>query len=218
METVDPKRERTREAIGKFSERDAETWVERWEKVGKALVPAFLEWLHTPPPPPGEPDAMERAVMDSSTGFDPLWLVKTPYGICRDLFESDAVISFILRDILSIGFPPDTVTTPIAVFIRAAGLPPSSIRGSVHNMAHAAVKIILANGGEVFTQHEVDRVIIENGKASGIRLTDGTEVQATKLVVSTLDPYTLCFRLIGEEYIDWQILQRVRNLERRRFT
>jgi phytoene dehydrogenase-like protein len=81
-------------------------------------------------------------------------------------------------------------------------------------MAHAAVKIILANGGEVFTQHEVDRVIIENGKASGVRLTDGTEVQATKLVVSTLDPYTLCFQLIGEEYIDWQILQRVRNLER----
>ena len=87
--------------------------------------------------------------------------------------------------------------------------------GGVHSWAHAAVKIILANGGNIFTRHEVDKVIIESGKATGVRLTDGTEVEARKLVVSTLDPYTLCFRLIGKEHLDWQILRKVENLERR---
>ena len=90
-----------------------------------------------------------------------------------------------------------------------------NVRNGTHNYAHAAVKIFLANGGRMFTRHPVEKVTIENGTATGVRLIDGTEVKARKLVLSTLDPYSLCFRLIGKDYFNGQILRRVAHLERR---
>ncbi len=60
----------------------------------------------------------------------------------------------------------------------------------------------------------MERILIENGKAKGIRLEDGTEIEAKKAVISTVDPYQLCFKLIGRDYLSPKILKRVSNLER----
>jgi len=49
---------------------------------------------------------------------------------------------------------------------------------------------------------EVKNAIIENGTATGIRLADGSEIAARKLVVSTLSPRQLIFDLIGEQHCD----------------
>ena len=54
-------------------------------------------------------------------------------------------------------------------------------------------------GCELFTNLEVEKAIIENGAATGIRLADGSEIAARKLVVSTLSPHQLIFDLIGEQ-------------------
>jgi phytoene dehydrogenase-like protein len=59
----------------------------------------------------------------------------------------------------------------------------------------------------------VDKVIIENGAATGIRLADGTEIGARKVVVSTLSPQQLCFDLIGREHLSSQITRRIELLE-----
>ncbi len=74
------------------------------------------------------------------------------------------------------------------------------------------------DGGKSFAEHEVDRVIIENGKATGVRLTDGREIEAKKAVISTLDPYSLVFKLTGEEHWPPVTLRRVANLSRWRIT
>ena len=77
------------------------------------------------------------------------------------------------------------------------------------------MKIFLENGGKFFSKHEVEKVLIENGTARGIRLTDGTEVEARKLVVSTLSPEQLCCQLIGEEYFQPRTIRRIQHLSRR---
>ncbi|PIP09177.1 MAG: FAD-dependent oxidoreductase, partial [Syntrophobacteraceae bacterium CG23_combo_of_CG06-09_8_20_14_all_50_8] len=64
------------------------------------------------------------------------------------------------------------------------------------------------------TEHEVDRVIIEHGKAKGIRLVDGTEIEAKKAVISTLDPYSVVFNLTGKEHWPARTARRVANLAR----
>ena len=89
------------------------------------------------------------------------------------------------------------------------------IEGGTHSWAHACHKIYLASGGQSFTKHHVEKVLIENGKAKGVRLGDGTEIEARKLVVSTADPYTLCYELMGEEYFEPRTLRRIKYLERR---
>ena len=57
------------------------------------------------------------------------------------------------------------------------------------------------------------KAIIENGTATGIRLADGSEIAARKLVVSTLSPHQLIFDLIGEEHVDDGLKRRVKLLE-----
>jgi len=113
------------------------------------------------------------------------------------------------------GMPPDYPTGGMVLFLSMFIFTKYGfIKGGGHQLAHAAIRIIAENGGEFFTHREVDKIIIENGRAKGIRLVDGTEVEATQAVVSTLDPATLCFRLIGEEYLSDKICRRVRSIIR----
>jgi beta-carotene ketolase (CrtO type) len=113
------------------------------------------------------------------------------------------------------GMPPDYPMGGLYLFLtmfyfQDAGF----IRGGGHNLAHASIRVIVENGGKFFTNSEVDKVIIKDGIAKGIKLVDGTEVEATQAVISSLDPYNLCFRLIGEEHLSPRICGRVRNLVR----
>jgi phytoene dehydrogenase-like protein len=215
---VDPNQERTAQSIAQFSQHDADTWLNVLPKMRRPYLRALFEWAHTPALLSGVPDAMDKLLLDPDSGFDPSWAYKSPLEVLNDLFESDEMKSMILRNAMSWGFFPDHAGFGfIPVFLILIALTPrtAGVYGGTHQWAHAACKIIFANGGKIHTKKEVDRVIIENGTAKGVRLTDGTEVAARKMVISTLDPYNLCFRLIGKEHFDWQTLSRVENLERR---
>ena len=59
----------------------------------------------------------------------------------------------------------------------------------------------------------MEKVIIENKTAKGILLSDGTRIEAGKLVVSTLNPHQLCFDLIGREYLNQREERRIELLE-----
>ncbi len=218
--TVDPTRERIYAEIAKFSERDAEAFLKLEQKARTSFFRAMLEFIHNPPTPVGEPDALERLSLNPDSGFDPSWAHKSTFEIARDVFESNELITPICRLGQAFTIPPEVPGMPgfLGFLMGFAMLSPRGVGvvGGSHNVAHAAIKIILRNGGKFWTKCEVDKVLIENGAAKGIRLIDGTEVEARKLVLSTLDPYTLCFRLIGEEHLNNQILRRVKNLERRK--
>ncbi|MFZ3116120.1 MAG: hypothetical protein WA133_06725 [Syntrophales bacterium] len=43
-------------------------------------------------------------------------------------------------------------------------------------MAHAAQKTVVENGGKLFTAKGVVKILVEGGKATGVRLADGSEV------------------------------------------
>ncbi|MDP2718745.1 MAG: NAD(P)/FAD-dependent oxidoreductase [Dehalococcoidia bacterium] len=219
---ADPTLEKSAASIARFSKRDADTWVRLQPLFGKIFWTAMLEWVHNPPTPPGVPDALERLAMDPSLkhyGVDPSWLVKTPLEIAREVFESDEIIATAMRyNETAVGNPPDIPGTGIWGFLYAISLMRpmhAGVTGGTHNWAHAAVKILLKYGGKIFTKHEVEKVTIENGKATGIQLKDGSRIGARKMVISTLDPYSLCFKLIGEQNLSWSILRKVANLERR---
>ena len=211
----DPTQERTAKSISKFSPRDGETWMEKVLDLIGVFTPIFAEWALNPPVPPGELDVLDRLMLDPK--FDPSWAGKSLIGVLRDLFESEALIAMLVRAALSGGRPAGMPGLGVLQLMWTLGiaLQLQNVRGGTHNYAHAAVKIFLANRGKMFTRHPVEKVTIENGTATGVRLTDGTEIKARKLVLSTLDPYSLCFRLIGKDYFNGQILRRVEHLERR---
>lgn len=70
----------------------------------------------------------------------------------------------------------------IAFALEAAGAP--VIKGGAGQAVSAFKSLIEANGGEMRSNADVDQVLVGNGKASGVRLADGTEISAAEVVCS----------------------------------
>ncbi|MBW1945020.1 MAG: NAD(P)/FAD-dependent oxidoreductase, partial [Deltaproteobacteria bacterium] len=215
FDDVDPTQEKTAQQIARFSEKDAETWLFMWSKWQKYWKPAVEEWLWTPAQPFGTPDALDRLIQNPDSGIDPLWLSMSPLQVYKDIFESIEMQNFPARINQAWGFQTDLPGSGIGVLFFMMMFPYLNfIVGGTHQLAHAAQRIVIENGGEVFTKHPVKKIVIENGTAKGIILNDGTRIEATKAVISNVDPYQLCFDLIGEEHLSSKIKNRVKNIER----
>ena len=213
---LDPDQEKTARWIARFSERDAETWLKFWEKAKKYYIPAIIEWLHTPAQPFGVPDAVDRLIANPEAGIDPAWLYMSPAQLYRDLFESKEAQVLFARAVQAAGVTPDQYGSGFGTFLMLAlyAVGMAVAVGGNHQVAHAAQKVVLENGGKIYTRAKVDKILIENGKAKGIRLADGTEIEAKKLVLSGVDPHQLCLELIDKEHISETIRKKIENLER----
>ncbi len=221
----DPTQERTAKEIARFSERDAEQWLKGWD-LREILLKNIILMMNIPGAE-SELRMMERApemiaaFQEKGIPLDPIYTVYSPLRTAKEFWESKEMQCIVVRMALSGGAD---VTLPGG---GALSLPPQSAAtlpymcfhvGGTHQAAHAAHKILLADGAKIWTHCEVDKVIIENGTATGIRLTDGTEIGARKLVVSSLSPQQLCFDLIGREHLNSQIVRRIELIESKHTT
>lgn len=215
-EKLDPTQEKTAKSIERLCPRDAETWLKLYKEHKEIIGPSRLLNYFNPPTPEGVPGPFEKLIIEKKTGWDPCWTFKSELEVLRDLFENDKVIGAFMRGgFSSHGCDPEMPGTGLRYFgLLGPLLGTGCWEGGTHSAAHAFHKILLSNGGQTFTRHEVDKILIENGKAVGIRLANGPEIAAKKLVVSTLDPYNLCFRLLGKDHVSTKILRRVEGLIR----
>lgn len=71
--------------------------------------------------------------------------------------------------------------------------------------------VIGDNGGEVLTSTPVERIIVENGIARGVKLEDGMELTAP-LVISNAGIRETVAKLVGEESLPQDYVQRVKSL------
>jgi phytoene dehydrogenase-like protein len=219
-EKHDPTQERTAREITRFSSRDAEQWLKFWKLwQSDELQRVVQEGLFNPPEMRVAPEMLERQMallpnlVEADFEPDSLRMSASYLRCARDLFESKELQYCIMRYVLQ---QRDVSETGVGVemFSWTGSLPILSfVRGGTHQIAHAAHKILVRDGCKFFTHCEVDKVIIENGAAKGIRLADGSRIAARKLVVSTLNPAQLCFDLIGREYLDQRTVRRVEALE-----
>lgn len=208
--------EKTLAQIAKFSERDAETtlrfineWKEKWED-------AFWEYYWTPPPPYGVKNAIERA-LDTPGLIEPVHHHMSMRQLAYDIYESPEMRCLLLRALMvTCALHFDTVVgienllsaLSLCVSLRAA----SVVAGGTHAITHALLRAYADLGGQFFLHKEIDKIIIEHGKAKGVRLLDGTVIGANKLVVSTVDiEQTIC-RFVGEEHVGHRIAHRAKNV------
>ena len=73
--------------------------------------------------------------------------------------------------------------------------------GGASRMAETIIPQIQKNGGEVFTYAAVERILIEQGKAVGVRMKDGTDVHAP-IVISNAGVFNTFNRLVPSELVD----------------
>ncbi len=113
----------------------------------------------------------------------------------------DPFLREVLTKIFTPGFPTITVLMVMACqHARSAGYP---IGGSLP-FARSIEKRFLDLGGQIHYRCRVVEILIEDDRAVGVRLEDGTEHRADR-VVSAGDGHSVIFDMLGGKYISEEI-------------
>jgi beta-carotene ketolase (CrtO type) len=208
--------QRTLKEITRFSKRDADTAEDLFRRYKAKWKSAMGEYRFNPPVPWGKKNALEKLCDDPKDGFDPIYQFMTTQQLAYDLFESEELRTLFMRaSMTSFGGAPDDVVG-LHGLVHSLGLvlswePAAIAKGGSQKVTNALEKAFTEMGGEFFTRSEVVKLLIKNRKAAGIRLKDGTEIAAKKLVVSNLSAFQ-SIQLIGEKNLDSKLVNRVKNI------
>jgi phytoene dehydrogenase-like protein len=120
------------------------------------------------------------------------WLTST--------FESERAHGLLAPWVLHTGLGPDAaasgyMTQVIAVAVQEGGMPIP--RGGGAKLVEALQRLIADHGGVCETGRDVERVVVEDGNARGVRLTDGESVTAARAVIANVTPTQLYGRLLA---------------------
>ena len=90
-------------------------------------------------------------------------------------------------------------------------------RGNIHGYYHALMRCALAHGVVFRTCCPAEEIIIEHGRAVGVRLRDDAawgekKIWADKAVISATDIKQTFLRLIGPQHLDTGFMQRIKDL------
>ncbi|NTV57362.1 MAG: NAD(P)/FAD-dependent oxidoreductase [Deltaproteobacteria bacterium] len=197
---------KTYDQIKRFSKVDAETYLDLTEKYKNKWRAAFHKYRYSPPTPWGTPDPLEALFDDPDSGLELPMQFMTCKQIARYFFESDELRILTLRGFLTSWgcFPEDVpgIMVTIATIHLTLGWETAAIaKGGTQAITNSLVSVGRKMGIEYHINSEVQKVLIENGKAKGVKLLDGTEVTAKQLVVSDNASPQLFLRLIGEDKI-----------------
>ena len=84
-------------------------------------------------------------------------------------------------------------------------------KGGCIRIPQALAEAITDHGGEVRTSTPVERILVEKGRVRGVKLADGRELNAP-VVISNAGIKETAFRLVGEEFLPADYVERVRAL------
>jgi phytoene dehydrogenase-like protein len=202
--------------VARISPKDADRMAKLVEKGYWEFATALFLHLYNPPPLPGEPDYIEMQLNDPESFVDPRYPFMTEYDIICDLFESPELQTYCMawnhyNGIYADDVAPITMAILwLSTILGTAGL--ACAEGGSHNVAHALQRALSEQGGQFFVESDVDQVLVENGRACGIRLADGTEVKARKLVIDSSGAEEIINRHLRDVSIAPEIRRKVNRL------
>lgn len=202
--------ERTCESIAQYSRRDADRYREIYEGFGR-IREGFVKAMFSPPAPPSAlPAAMER----SPEGLRMLRTYQlSARAFVAEHFEDPHVQSFVFGWALAPQVTPDQEAIGQSFYIMIPGLHAygqAIPRGGSQRLADALAAYVRARGGTVLTGNAVERIVVAGGAARGLRLQDGSQVLASRGVVTSLDPHQTFLRLLDPALLDARFLALVR--------
>jgi phytoene dehydrogenase-like protein len=132
-----------------------------------------------------------------------------------DLFDA-LEISVQLRHVLAAatalyGVPPSRASIGehamvLEHYLRSGGY---YVRGGSRTLIQGFLRVIERAGGEVRLRSRVERILVERGRAVGVRLANGEEFRAP-LVISNADAKRTLLELVGAEHLPPELAERVR--------
>lgn len=153
-----------------------EQYLERVDAVGRAMPLITLEKLL--------PSWCTRFTRLWKKLRWPAYLNKTTYEVLRELTDNEKLIAVLTGQWGDNGMTPKTgsfiIHALIAKHYLYGGYYPV---GGASKIAETIIPQIQSSGGEVFTYAEVETILLDGNRARGVRMADGTEIEAP-LVVS----------------------------------
>ena len=178
--------ERTKAEVARVNARDAERysdWLHFWYRAAGLVYPFFLR----EPPTSAELRAHASAIGEEAL-LDKLLASSIADIAAEHLADARVAAAQVL--ICDVGDP----YAPGSAWSEAwwhtnehNGSVPSVVRGGMGAITRAMASAVAEQGGEIRTDAAVERILVENGRATGVRLSDG-QVLTSDVILSNADP------------------------------
>jgi len=117
----------------------------------------------------------------------------------QQTFASERAHGVLAPWVLHTGLGPDAassgfMTQVIAVAVQEGGMPIP--RGGGAKLVDALVQLIRDQGGTCEPESDVERIVVRNGRAAGVRLSGGESIEAGRAVIANVTPTQLYERLL----------------------
>ena len=214
----------TQAEVAKFSKRDAENLPSYYAMLDRVAVVLKDLLLETPPNVGGSIADILQAwkvgkrfkKLNMAARRDVLDLfTKSAGDVLDSYFESDPIkacfgFDSVVGNFASPYTPGSAYVLLHHVFGEVNGKPGiwGHAIGGMGAITEAMAKEAIARSVEISVDAPVSRVMIKNGRASGVVLQDGTEVES-RLVVSNLNPKLLFQQLLQPAAVDVEFSQRI---------
>jgi len=221
-------REASRASIARFSPRDARRYpvYERFlERIAAALEPL----LDAPPPDPvrPRPGDLWRAGragwrllrMRGELPRAAALLLGPARPVLEEWFEGEPLRATLATDALIGAFAgPSTPGTGYVLFHHVMGEVAGArgvwayAEGGMGSVSEALAAAARAAGARIRTEAEVARILVRKGRAAGVVLADGSEIEAGR-VVSCADPQHTLLGLVGRDHLPTETARAVAALD-----
>lgn len=182
--------DKTCQSIARICPEDADAY-RRFAEKSAGLLPLMVQGMFVPPPPQG----MFWSLLDQSTEGRELMHVmqKSMLDIVNEHFRHDKTKIHLMRSAAELLVNPDEKGTGALVFNMAGfahtfpwGIPV----GGSGALVDALLRCLDFHGAEWRTGSEVEKILVADGKARGVRLAGG-ETIAADVVIGQIHPWLL---------------------------
>ncbi|WP_414528718.1 beta-carotene ketolase CrtO [Nodularia chucula] len=205
--------EKTCAEIARYNERDAKKYAEfidYWQRAINAMVPMF----NAPPKSVidifGNYNIQKFKDLFSVVGSPSKTLdfIRTMLNSAEDIleewFDEEFLKAPLSRLASELGAPPSQKNLAIGVMMMAMRHNPGMTRprGGTGALVQALVNLVTSKGGKILTDQQVEKVLIDDRKAVGVRVGGGQEYRAKYGVISNIDAKRLFLQLIDPCEVD----------------
>jgi beta-carotene ketolase (CrtO type) len=205
--------EKTCAEIARYSQRDAEKYAEYadfWQRFIKAIAPFFNA------PPKSIVDIAGNYNLNSlqdlfsllggsNTTLDLLrTLLSSATDNINEYFDSEFLKAPLTRLSAELSSPPSQKAMSFGAMMMMLRHNPGMARprGGSGGLVEALVKMVTSEGGTILTEQRVEKVLVDDGKAVGVRVAGGKEYRANKGVISNIDAKRLFLQLMDTSDVD----------------
>lgn len=215
--------QKTCQNIARYSERDAAKYAEfirYWCQLLNAVAPLF----NAPPQAIFQiaKNYKKKNILDAlaiagsvTKALDFVrTMVTSPTDLLNEYFDTEIVKAPLARLAAEISAPPSQKGITAGLMMLAMRHQPGMARpkGGTGALTQALVKLVQAGGGRILTEQNVKEILVEDGKAVGVKVANGQEYRANQAVISNIDVQRVFLQLLTDDTlkaIDLQLQDKI---------